>query len=270
MPFIVSKFGGTSLCSGEMFLRAAALVKENPERRIVVASAPGKRFSSDMKVTDLLIGLWENKSERLLSLLEERFLAISEVTRTDLGKELAHIRRLVLKGADRALLVSRGEWLSAKILAQMTGFRFLDAAQAIRFSRGAVHESTTYALIRNAFSNSPGLVLPGFYGADERGEVCLFPRGGSDITGALAAAAVGAALYENWTDVNGVYERDPAEFPDAGLLSELTFDEMQRLCDAGACVLHPDSLLPVRRAGIPVRVKNTFFPGKNGTLIHTA
>ena len=266
MPFVVSKFGGTSLCSGEMFLRVRDIVKENPNRRIVVVSAPGKRDRSDTKVTDLLLLLSENRSRRLFNVLEDRLLSIADTLQTDIGNEIEKIRKAVFSLADEAEIVSRGEWLSGIIMSRLLGFHFLDAADAILFS-GSETDGKTYEKIRNAFSEHGGLVIPGFYGRDEKGRIRLFPRGGSDITGAIAAKAIGAELYENWTDVNGVYDKNPAEYRDAKKISEMTFSEMKRLADEGACVLHPDSLAPVREAGIPVRVKNTFNPGETGTLI---
>ncbi|MBQ5771106.1 MAG: hypothetical protein IIW08_08020 [Clostridia bacterium] len=267
MPFIVSKFGGTSLCSGEMFLRVRDIVRENGERKIIVVSAPGKRFSSDMKVTDILINLSENKSERLFSLLKDRFLSVADALEIDIDSKLAQIKKLVFSGADRAEIVSRGEWLSAYIMARLLGFHFLDAKDAIRFSGNEIAK-ITFQNIQSAYKKHGNIVLPGFYGADESGNIRLFPRGGSDISGAIAAKAVGARLYENWTDVNGVFDKDPAKYTDAELLSEMSFSDMRRLSESGACVLHPDSLLPVMEAGICVRVRNTFRPEEKGTLIH--
>ena len=266
MPFIVSKFGGTSLCSGEMFLRVRDIVKSDPARRIVVVSAPGKRSDTDMKITDLLLRLHEEKNISLFYALEERFLEIAEKVRLNIDHELLSIRQDVLEGESREYVVSRGEWLSAKIMAGCLGYPFLDAKDLVSFSGGHINE-ITYANIEKAFDQYGKIVLPGFYGADETGSVRLFPRGGSDITGAIAAAAVNADKYENWTDVDGVYDSDPNKNPDAKLLSDISFDEMRSLCNRGAFVLHPESLEPVMRSGICVEVRNTKKPHKSGTLI---
>lgn len=266
MPFIVSKFGGTSLANGERLMRAAAIVQEDPRRRLIVVSAPGKRDGTDLKITDRLIALHKNKSERLFDSIAERFFELAEAAGVGIEAEIKKIKKKIFAGADERYTVSRGEWLTAFIMAGALGFEMCDARDVILFEGGAwSHES--YRRIQKRFSKGRGMVVPGFYGAEKNGKICLFPRGGGDITGAICAAAIQSLVYENWTDVDGVYEEDPAQNPEARKMDTMTFSDMRSLFEKGAHVLHPESLAPVWEKRVPVRVKNTFRPQETGTLL---
>ncbi len=266
MPLYVSKFGGTSLADGRCFLKVASIVRQSPHRRVVVVSAPGRRFAGDEKVTDLLYAFaggdasaWARAADRFLEI--SRFLNID--ARGLIKNEEAHIAA----GADVKYIASIGEYLSARILARALGFAFIDAAECVRITDGRADERATIALMREAIDPNRGSVIPGFYGSDESGARAVFPRGGSDITGAYAARAMSASLYENWTDVDGVYDEDPAECASARLLARISYNDMKKLCERGACVVHKDCLPPVEQAGIPILVKNTFNPDAEGTYI---
>lgn len=267
MPVFVSKFGGSSLADGERFLRVLRLVKSHPDRRIVVLSAPGKRKQDDMKITDLLIKCARTQNRADFYPVQKRFSEIADCLGVSIQNELKEAEALVFSGAGEAAAASRGEWLSAKIFSKASGFYFLDAKDAVFFSGENVDEEKTGRRILSAFEKNKSIVLPGFYGADEKNNLHLFPRGGSDTTGAIAAYAVKADLYENWTDVNGIFDKDPNLFGNAQILLSLSYDEAERILLSGACVLSADCISWARKSSTPILVKNTFFPEKSGTRI---
>lgn len=260
MGIIACKFGGTSTAGADCFRQIRRILDMDPRRRYVVLSAPGAMGDAP-KVTDLL---YQGEIERAAA----RFAAIGE----SLGIPAAGDRALcVLKEARRvstACLVSRGEMLCAALFSEYAGMPFVDAAEVIRFERtGRVDVPETLLRIRIMSMKNCRAVLPGFYGADADGNVVLFPRNGSDITGALVAAGVGAMLYENWTDVPGLMTADPAMDPDAAVIPKITYADMRKMAETSAQVLHPDSLSPVENAGIPTRIRCTFRPEMPGTLV---
>lgn len=267
MQCIVSKFGGSSLATGLRFLNAAGIVRADRRRKLIVVSAPGRRFAGDEKMTDMLLRFARTHDEKDFSPIRTRFTDIGRAVDQDISKTLEIVKTGILRFKDENYTVSRGEYLSARIMARILDFDFIDAASCIRFrDDGILNEAATRSALTACFDPERGAVLPGFYGAFADGRICIFPRGGSDITGAWAAAAVNAVLYENWTDVNGVYDKDPAQ-GDARLFSSLTYGEMRRLCALGATVLHVDCLSPVEKSGIPIWVKNSFCPNAGGTVI---
>ena len=264
MPFICAKFGGTSLATGKRFLNVARIVRSSHERRLIVVSAPGRRFDGDEKVTDLLLKYFRTRSEEVWREIRARF---DGILGADAARAMDRARESILEFDSEDYALSRGEYLSARAMARLLDFDFVDAASCVRMDKnGRILMRETEEAIRAVFDPARGAVIPGFYGADEAGCVRVFPRGGSDITGAVCARAIGARLYENWTDVDGVYDRNPSE-PGARLLNALSFDGMRDLVRRGAQVLHPDSLAPVEEKGIPVRVRNTFRPSAPGTWI---
>lgn len=252
-----AKFGGTSLADGMCLQRVARLLEGDPSRRIAVVSAPGRRREGDEKVTDLLLaGQFRRAWSRFDRIAKE--LGLPPPDKPD--------PRLMTHSAYAA---SRGEAMCARLLAAYLGWQYLDAAQVICFdAKGRLLERETRFRLREALSEAEGgVVLPGFYGAKPDGEICLFPRGGSDITGALAAEAVNAAVYENWTDVCGVRRADPRVVPDAPRIERMHYDELRALAEAGAQVIHESALDPVQRAGIPMHIRNTFAPEAGGTCV---
>lgn len=267
MPVFVSKFGGTSLSTGERFLNVLNIVRENPARRFIVVSAPGKRFKSDEKITDLLLQCARN---RVLSDFEEirmRFERIAACTGVSIKEELDECEEKIFSGAHQAYAASRGEFLSAKIFSRLSGFAFLDARDAVFFSGGGIDEEKTKNALQCAFRENENIVMPGFYGADEYGGISLFPRGGSDTSGAIAAFSLQADVYENWTDVDGIFDKDPNLHKNAAPLPFLTYDEAERLLSRGASVLHPDAVFWARKNATPIHVVNTFHPRLQGTII---
>lgn len=253
----VAKFGGTSLADAGCFRRAARLLTGDPARRVAVVSAPGRRFEGDEKVTDLLLcGQHEQAWARFDQIARALGLPPPDRPRKELLR-------------DPAYAASRGEALCARLLAAHLGWRYLDAAEVIRFGCDGTllaHE-TSNRLRAELLREEGGVVLPGFYGALPDGRIRLFPRGGSDVTGALAAEAIQAAVYENWTDVCGVYRADPRVLPDAPRIEQMSYEELRALAAAGAQVLHESALEPIRRARIPLRIACTFQPEAGGTWV---
>ncbi|OHA34245.1 MAG: hypothetical protein A2928_03195 [Candidatus Taylorbacteria bacterium RIFCSPLOWO2_01_FULL_45_15b] len=272
---IVCKFGGTSLADIEQIKKVAAIVRGNPERKFIVVSAPGKRSSEDKKITDLLL-IASNQDKKLEDRLEalrvfgSRFSDI--VAGLDVPVDVPHfvseIERMIEKMAYADAIVSRGEYLMAKILAAHLDFPFVDAVSFVRFDEHGRYSETRTALEAfNKIRFFDRAVIPGFYGADGRGVIHTFPRGGSDLTGAIVAQFVEAKLYENWTDANGVYAVDPRIIADAPTIQRLSYKELRELTYSGATVFHEEAMFPVMKAGIPIHVRNTHEPENIGTLV---
>lgn len=275
MKTIVAKFGGSSLANAAQIKKAAAIIKADPSRRIVVASAPGKRNSTDTKVTDMLYRCYDlaiagGQFMPVLEQIKSRFTEmIAELgLELDITSEIDVIRAHLEKGPERDYMASRGEYLNSQILAAHLGFTFLDAATCVRFSAdGRFEDMQTDANLRAALSGDAYVVLPGFYGADTEGTIHTFSRGGSDVTGSLAARAADADLYENWTDVSGMLFTDPRIVDSPKTIDYITYRELRELSYMGASVLHEDAVFPVRKAGIPINIRNTNRPEDNGTMI---
>ena len=278
METIVVKFGGSSLADSSQYQKVAAIIRENPSRRFVVASAPGKRSSDDIKVTDLLYRCYDlaaagDDFSEPLALVRERFAEIitSLGVAFPLDAEMETLRAHLAGTPERDYMASRGEYLGSKILAAYLDFPFVDAADLIRFTGdGSLDPEPTYRLLRDRLSSVPFAVIPGFYGADGSGMVHTFSRGGSDVTGALVAKGVGADVYENWTDVSGMLFTDPRIFPEAQTIPYVTYRELRELSYMGASVLHEDAVFPAREAGIPINIRNTNRPADAGTMIVAA
>ncbi len=269
------KFGGSSLADAEQFRKVREIVLSDPERRYVVPSAPGKRFGGDEKITDLLYACAKLSAagqdfSEPFSKIRERYLQIAR----DLGLsfdpsgELDQIERRIAGGASKDYAASRGEYLNGLLLSDYLGYEFVDAADVVCFGEnGALLMSETMTAMRKVLSEKERAVIPGFYGAGQKGEIVTFSRGGSDITGSLVARAVRAEIYENWTDVSGVLVADPRIVSDAAVINTITYEELRELSYMGATVLHEDAIFPVRAAGIPINIRNTNDPGAQGTLI---
>ena len=271
----VVKFGGSSLASAGQFKKAARIVRADKTRIYVVPSAPGKRFSSDTKVTDMLYGCYgaairEKDFTEQLEAIRERYQEIIDGLKLSMSleDEFKTIRENFGKKIGRDYAASRGEYLNGKIMAAYLGFEFIDAAEVIRFDKEKVFDDeTTNTLLAERLRNSSGAVIPGFYGAMEDGTIVTFSRGGSDITGSLVALAVQADLYENWTDVSGFLIADPRIVQNPKAIETITYKELRELAYMGASVLHEDAIFPVRKAGIPINIRNTNQPEDKGTLI---
>ena len=272
----VVKFGGSSMADAGQYRKIRDIIAADPERKIVVVSAAGKRFKEDHKITDLLYLCHAHTQygvdcTQIFNMIVDRYTGI----RDDLGLEMdLETEFAVLKNGIDAKkiskdeLASRGEYFSAKLMAAYLGYQFIDAADWIRFNYdGTVDQPASYDALKNLVLKGAGAVIPGFYGKMPDGHIRTFSRGGSDITGALAAAALDADVYENWTDVSGILMADPRLVDDPQAIPEVTYDELRELSYSGAQVLHEDAIFPVREKNIPLNIRNTNAPNDPGTMI---
>ena len=270
----ICKFGGSSVADAGQFKKVRDIVRSDPDRRYVVVSAAGKRFADDNKLTDLLLLVnahiaYHVDCTSLLKDIEERFLQIAN----ELGVKYPIAEKFdefsaVIKSLSPEYIVSRGEWFTARIMAEYLGLPFLDAADVIVFHHdGTVDVERTQTRLRDASVRLGRFVLPGFYGATVDGTIKLFSRGGGDITGAIVARCLNATVYENWTDVSGFLSADPRVVDNPRTIHRITFDEMRELSYMGASVLQEEAIFPVREVGIPIQIKNTNLPEKRGTII---
>lgn len=275
MGLKVVKFGGTSLASAEAFKKVKAIVLSDPSRRFVIPSAPGRRGPEDEKVTDLLYQCHERVSagvsfDDLFVKIKERYQVIVSGLELELNLEpwLDEIYAQLPKESEPDYAASRGEFLNGVILAAYLGFDFVDPQEMIRFNEhGFLDLKLTEELVGRQLNPKKPAVIPGFYGSMPDGSVKTFPRGGSDITGAVIARGVKADLYENWTDVSGFFMTDPRIVPDAKQISLITYRELRELAYNGANVLHEAAIYPVSEVGIPINIRNTNDPDAPGTMI---
>lgn len=271
----VAKFGGSSVAGARQFEKVKAIIESDPARRVVVVSAAGKRSGEDHKLTDLLYLCHAHLTygvscDDILHTIERRFQEI----RQELGlsypveEELAALEKRMNKDMSVDELVSRGEYFTARLMAEYLGYAFVDAADCVFFGLdGQIDREKTDAAIARALAEHERILIPGFYGRLPNGRVKVMTRGGSDITGALAAAAVGADVYENWTDVSGILMADPRIVENPSPIASITYAELREMAFMGASVLHEESILPVKEKGIALNIRNTNRPEDPGTLI---
>lgn len=273
--FKTVKFGGSSLADAGQFRKAAEIVKADPDRRFVVASAPGKRFKEDIKITDMLYACYDKAAKgddftEDFSAIEKRFNEIVSELGLDLSleKDFDRIKSSFEHMAGRDYAASRGEYLNSKVLAAYLGFEFIDPAGYIKFGGNGVFDlDTTISLLRPRLEHCEHAVIPGFYGSMPNDTIRTFSRGGSDVTGSIVARAAHAKIYENWTDVSGFLICDPRIIDDPEPITTITYRELRELSYMGAGVLHEDAIFPVRTAGIPINIRNTNRPEDKGTMI---
>lgn len=271
----IVKFGGSSLASAEQFKKVGAIIRADQDRKYVVPSAPGKRNSTDTKVTDMLYATYAyaeqgNDFSKALKAIEARYNEIIEGLGLDLSleEEFKAIAENFKKKAGSDYAASRGEYLNGIIMANYLGYEFIDAATVIFFDEnGNFMADKTDQVLSERLAGVERAVVPGFYGAKEDGTVKTFSRGGSDITGSIVAKAVKADVYENWTDVSGFLIADPRIIHNPKGIDTITYRELRELSYMGATVLHEDAIFPVRKEGIPINIKNTNAPKDEGTWI---
>lgn len=270
----VAKFGGSSMADASQFKKIKDIVQQDSARKIVVVSAPGKINQNDNKITDLLYLCYAHLKYGIschdtLAKVSNRYIQIRDVLQinVDIEYQFEKIKKQIEEGITQEFLVSRGEYLAALLMADYLGFEFIDSANWLRFDYdGKVNKEVSYELLASLVKDKK-VVIPGFYGAYEDGTIHLLQRGGSDITGALAAAALGAQIYENWTDVSGVLMADPNLVNNPKSIKELTYEELREMSNAGAKVLHEETIAPVMELKIPLNIKNTNEPNNPGTMI---
>ena len=263
----VLKFGGSSMADAQQLSKVRSIVESDPSRRVVVVSAAGKRFKNDHKITDLLYLCHAHlqygvSCDAVFDMVRSRYLEIRDELglSTPLEQEFDALRQKMDKGISADELVSRGEYFAARLMADYLGFDFLDSTMWLHFRMdGTVDQEVSYQALQRA--------VPGFYGVLPDGSIHTFSRGGSDITGALAAAALDADVYENWTDVSGFLMADPKIVPDPRPIERITYAELRELSYIGAQVLHEGTVSPVREKNIPLNIRNTNQPDHPGTMI---
>lgn len=272
--FKVLKFGGSSMADANQYKKVKEIVTAEESRKVVVVSAAGKRFSGDHKITDLLYLCYAHlqygvSSDSVFQLIKDRYVEIKNDLNlsVDIEAELGAIEKKMKKGITQDELVSRGEYLSAMLLADYLGYKFVDATEWLTFKfDGSIDTDKSYAKLQN-IPYEKGIVIPGFYGIMPNANIKVMTRGGSDITGALAAAALKADVYENWTDVSGVLMADPRIVDNPKPIKHITYDELRELSYMGAQVLHEGTIFPVKKANIPLNIRNTNDPENSGTVI---
>lgn len=271
----VAKFGGSSVADALQIGKIKNIIENDPDIHYVVVSAPGKRFSDDSKVTDLLYlckaHIEHNLPyQQIFQVICDRFMAVEVNLGVNVGLKEAfeEIRKNLEAGASADYIASRGEHLNAMLIAAYLGFDFVDSSRIVRFDeKGRFMEDLTNKEIAEELKHHERAVIPGFYGAKVDGTIKTFSRGGSDITGALVARAVGADVYENWTDVSGFLMADPRIVKDPKPISTVSYKELRELSYMGASVLHEDAIYPARIANIPINIRNTNEPENPGTMI---
>lgn len=279
MGIRVCKFGGSSVADADQLRKVRAIVEAREDRRFVVPSAPGKRFASDVKVTDLLYRaesatrrpdpeglscaqLFDRIAERYRKIVSDLGLA------WDMDAALAEVLAKIEGGAGADYAASRGEYLCGLVVARLLDRPFVDPAEMILFdAKGRFLAEETQARVAERLQRERTGVVPGFYGALPDGTIKTFSRGGSDMTGSIVARGVGAELYENWTDVSGLLMTDPRIVENPRTIDSITYRELRELSYMGATVLHEEAIFPVRIAGIPVQILNTNAPEAPGTRI---
>lgn len=276
--YIVCKFGGSSVADATQFRKIKSILSGSPLRKIIVVSAPGKRNSKEIKLTDLLYSVYDLAQKNLdfsepLNLVKERFLEINKDLdiNSSIENELTELEKSLKKCSKDItvdFVVSRGEYLCAKIMSEFLGAKFIDAYPMIQFDSQYRIEPQTYENIKQNLSDMNSIyVIPGFYGSDMQGNLKTFSRGGSDITGAILANACDAKLYENWTDVSGLLMADPRIVKGARNINYVSYREIRELAYSGASVLHDEAIAPCRAKNIQINIKNTNSPMDRGTII---
>lgn len=289
----VSKFGGSSLADANQFNRVRDIIHSEEDRKLVVVSAPGKRYDEDIKVTDVLIDINKIKTEngdleklikrleRELEVGQEKLEANLETFQTrfedivrslrlgeDLLEDLGGVREEIKRSKNEDFVLSRGEYLNARIMAEFLDYKFVDSKDLIFFdSYGELDEEKTYASIKDLLEDEEKVVVPGFYGSGSDGQIKTFERGGSDITGSLLASALNSAVYENWTDVSGVMTADPRLDASATTIPNLSYQELLEIGLGGAGVYQVDAIKPVMDKNIPIEILNTNEPASTGTRV---
>lgn len=271
----VAKFGGSSVADGIQLTKMKNIIEADPDRKYIVVSAPGKRFDGDSKVTDLLYLCKTHidhnlPHDQLFQVIADRYMAvlINLGIQLDLNRYFDEIRENLRKNPTADYVASRGEYLSAILVAAFLGYDFVDTAGLIQFdAKGRFLSEETNAALKAELAKHERAVIPGFYGSGPDGEIRTFSRGGSDITGSLVARAVDADVYENWTDVSGFLCADPRIVKNPKQISSISYKELRELSYMGASVLHEDAIYPARMGNIPINIRNTNKPDDPGTMI---
>ncbi|MFC6119009.1 aspartate kinase [Macrococcoides bohemicum] len=287
---IVCKFGGSSVANAQQIKKILNIINQEEQRKIVIVSAPGKRNSDDIKVTDLLIQLYDKvllceKYDNELNDILHRFESIeNELGLTTTLTPLFNTQLLdfIQKYNNQPLrlldaIKSSGEDFNAQLIAAYnnqngikTTYLSPKALNMIVSDEpgNAIINDDSFEKIYKVIQNIAGkIIIPGFFGVNENGDRVTFSRGGSDITGAIISRSVHAEIYENFTDVSGIFAANPNIVENPASIHNLTYAEMRELSYAGFNVFHDEALMPLYKEGIPVNIKNTNDPDHPGTMI---
>ena len=275
MSFIVSKFGGMSLAEIDSIKITAEIIKSDPSRRFVVVSAPGIRSGDDMRVTDMFYICHSRYLNRenfieMLDKIEERFNGIVEELglTTDIHYEMSDLKKNLFLGRTNDYIVSRGEYIMAKIMAEFLGWKFVDAAEIIFFNKeGTLNTEKTIAAIKQVLGNVDHAVIPGFYGTVSGANIKTFERGGGDVTGAVIALALGADMFEKWAETTEIFSADPSIVENPSIIRNITYSELRELTYMGIRMLYDDVILLMENSGIPTSIRNIHHPDDRGTLV---
>lgn len=275
MERIVAKFGGSSVADSSQISKVKRILEADFRRKIVIVSAPGKRQQSEAKITDLLylchdMAAMSTDIREPFGLIRDRFTEIASELQLSswVPDEIDQFGKEIIDGCGRDYTASRGEYFSAKLIAEYLEAEFIDPAEYLLIRANGMIDPQSYQVLGDRLSDPTTIyVMAGFYGRDGNGEVKTFSRGGSDVSGAIAARAAGALLYENWTDTSGILMADPRIVDNPKTIEEITFREIREMSYMGASVFHDEAMLPLREADIPIRIKNTNRPDDAGTLI---
>ncbi len=271
----VVKFGGSSLANATQFKKVKNIVEADSSRNVVVVSALGKRNKEDHKITDLLYLTaahlkYSVDALSVFNIIKERYFEVKAELELDidLDAEFKEIESHFSKNIDEEYLVSRGEYLAAKMMAKYLGYTFIDAKDIICFNfDGTVNDELIKEKVQEVIKFNKKIVVPGFYGAYPDGNIHLLSRGGSDVTGSILASSTEATIYENWTDVSGFLVTDPRIVKDPKQIKQISYEELRELSYMGANVLHEDTIFPVQELEIPINIRNTNRPDDEGTII---
>ncbi len=275
MGIKVAKFGGSSVADGIQLNKTKEIIEADADRKYIVVSAPGKRYEGDSKITDILY-LCKTHIEhnlpydQLFQVVVDRYMAVefNLGVKSGLLEHFEKIKKDLADNPSADYIASRGEYLNAILVAAFLGYDFVDTKDLIKFdAKGRLKMDETDAALREELAKHERAVLPGFYGSTPDGKIKTFSRGGSDITGALVARAVGADVYENWTDVSGFLMADPRIVENPKQIREISYKELRELSYMGASVLHEDAIFPARQANVPINIRNTNIPEDPGTFI---
>ncbi|MGF6905861.1 aspartate kinase [Fusobacterium sp. PH5-44] len=279
IPYIkmlkIVKFGGSSVANSNQFKKVKEIVLSDDSRQFVVISASGKGENADNKITDLLFlcraHLEYNIScDNIFDKIVERFISIkNDLNLTfDIEKELDLIKSQLNKKIDTHYLVSRGEYLTALLMAEYLGYKFADAKDIIFFNYdGSIDYEKTKKAFADITKENNRLVIPGFYGSLPDNTIKIMSRGGGDVTGSIIANIINADVYENWTDVSGILTADPRIIKNPKRINSITYSELRELSYMGASVLHEEAIFPVKEKNIPIHILNTNDPNGEGTYI---
>ena len=271
----VVKFGGSSVANSAQFQKVKGIIDSDPSRKFIVTSACGKESHEDHKITDLLYLCEAHirygvSHESIFQMIVDKYNRIKHDLHltVDLDREFAIIEKQMLRDLNTDFLVSRGEYLTARCLAEYLDADFVDAADVIAFGYdGEIDMQRTHELILRNCAPDRKIVIPGFYGALPNGVIKVMSRGGSDITGSVIANCIDADIYENWTDVSGFMVADPRIVKNPLRIPRITYSELRGMSYMGANVLHDDAVFPVKSKNIPINIRNTNEPDNPGTLI---